>query len=128
LRGVLVFLLGSFLAPSVAAQTDEQCLRYAVYREARGESVKAMRGVYDVILNRAKLYGKTACQVLKQRGQFPYMRKGKVKKVVDRSFNNMYNTVLMMEAVLNERFLYFNHKRQPWGKHTRKIGKLYFSQ
>lgn len=128
MKGVLAFLIGSLLSPLAAAQTDEQCLRYAVYREARGESVKAMRGVYDVILNRAKLYGKTACQVLKQRGQFPYMRKGKVKKVVDRSFDSMYNVVLKMEAVLSERYIYFNHHKHPWGKSTRKIGKLYFSQ
>lgn len=108
-------------------QSSSDCLRYAVWKEARGEGLKTQRAVLDVIFNRMKKSGKKACAVLREKGQFPYFKNG-VKKVLDRKFLKKYNVIVKMRRVLPNSYLYFNHVRHKWGKDTVKIGKLYFSR
>jgi len=56
-----------------------ECLAGAVYFEAKGEPLKGQLGVARVILNRTRSgrFPTTACGVVKQRGQFSFVRGGR---------------------------------------------------
>jgi spore germination cell wall hydrolase CwlJ-like protein len=56
-----------------------ECLAGAVYFEAKGEPLKGQLGVARVILNRTRSgrFPATACGVVKQRGQFSFVRGGR---------------------------------------------------
>jgi N-acetylmuramoyl-L-alanine amidase len=62
-------------------KSEIDCISYAVYHEARGESVKGWAWVIDVIQNRSKskLYPKNPCAVIKQRSQFSFWRAERAK-------------------------------------------------
>jgi spore germination cell wall hydrolase CwlJ-like protein len=61
-----------------SVDTQLECLAGAVYFEAKGEPIKGQLGVARVILNRARSgrFPATACGVVKQRGQFSFIRHG----------------------------------------------------
>lgn len=74
------------LAAAVAAQPlavdDEElnCLASGVYYESKGEPLEGQLAVAEVILNRASSgrFARTVCGVLKQRGQFSFVRGGMI--------------------------------------------------
>ena len=57
---------------------EHECLAGAVYFEANGESLQGQLGVAEVVLNRARSgrFPSTICGVVKQRGQFSFIRGG----------------------------------------------------
>ena len=69
--------------PSATGDEQWQCLKTAIYHEARGETIKGQFAVAEVILNRvdSPLYPKTVCKVVNQRGggscQFSFVCQGK---------------------------------------------------
>jgi spore germination cell wall hydrolase CwlJ-like protein len=56
-----------------------ECLAGAVYFEAKGEPLRGQLSVAEVILNRARSgrFPASACGVVKQRGQFSFIRGGR---------------------------------------------------
>lgn len=74
------------LAAAVAAQplaidSDElNCLAAGVYYESKGEPLEGQLAVAEVILNRTTSgrFPRTVCGVLKQRGQFSFVRGGSI--------------------------------------------------
>jgi spore germination cell wall hydrolase CwlJ-like protein len=75
----------STLSAAVAAQdapaaTDSElnCLAVGVYYEAKGEPLAGQLAVADVIINRTNSgrFPRSVCGVLKQRGQFSFVRAG----------------------------------------------------
>lgn len=125
---IWVGLLLSSLSSNTLATDDNACRKYMIYKEARGESVRTMRAVLDVLENRMARRSLSVCEVLKEPGQYPYMRKGGVKKVVDKQFLRKYYSAYAMEPVLSSRYMFFNHTKFSWGKNTKRVGRLYFSQ
>lgn len=81
----------AFLAAQPAPAGDDQweCLRKAIYFEARGESIKGQFAVAEVILNRTESgrYPRTVCGVVNQRGnggcQFSYTCDGRADSMRD---------------------------------------------
>ncbi|UUL81944.1 cell wall hydrolase [Sphingomonas qomolangmaensis] len=78
------------LSDAVAAQgipdspDDElRCLAIGVYYESKGEPLAGQLAVAEVILNRADSgrFPPSACSVLKQRGQFSFVRGGRLPNV-----------------------------------------------
>jgi N-acetylmuramoyl-L-alanine amidase len=68
-------------AAEVAIDTAEQnCLATAVYFEAKGEPTRGQLAVAQVILNRTRSgrFASTVCGVVKQRGQFSFVRGGRL--------------------------------------------------
>src|SRR4051812_18946734 len=74
------------LAEAMASQAagrgvdaELECLAGAVYFEAKGEPLKGQLGVARVILTRPRSgrFPATACGVVKQRGQFSFVRAGR---------------------------------------------------
>lgn len=74
------------LSAAVAAQDasgadgELRCLAVGVYYEAKGEPLAGQLAVADVILNRTTSgrFPRTVCSVLTQRGQFSFVRGGKL--------------------------------------------------
>jgi hypothetical protein len=64
-------------------QAEENCLATAVYFEAKGEPMRGQRAVAEVILNRMRSgrFPSSACGVVKQRGQFSFVRAGRLPAV-----------------------------------------------
>ncbi|WP_240663564.1 cell wall hydrolase [Sphingomonas sp. UV9] len=77
------------LAQAVAAQdsaaADEalQCLAGAIYFESKGEPLTGQLAVAEVIINRAKSgrFPTDVCDVVKQRGQFSFVRGGQIPTI-----------------------------------------------
>ncbi|HEU0133761.1 MAG TPA: cell wall hydrolase [Allosphingosinicella sp.] len=61
------------------ADSQHECLAGAVYFEAKGEPLHGQLSVAEVILNRARSgrFPTSACAVVKQRGQFSFIRGGR---------------------------------------------------
>jgi spore germination cell wall hydrolase CwlJ-like protein len=61
------------------ADAQHECLAGAVYFEAKGEPLNGQLSVAEVILNRARSgrFPASACGVVKQRGQFSFIRGGR---------------------------------------------------
>ncbi|HEX8223987.1 MAG TPA: cell wall hydrolase [Allosphingosinicella sp.] len=73
--------LAELVADHSSTQTldaQHECLAGAVYFEAKGEPLRGQLSVAEVILNRARSgrFPASACGVVKQRGQFSFIRGG----------------------------------------------------
>jgi spore germination cell wall hydrolase CwlJ-like protein len=73
--------LAELVSTHAGAATDgaeHECLAGTVYFEAKGESLQGQLGVAEVVLNRARSgrFPSTICGVVKQRGQFSFIRGG----------------------------------------------------
>ncbi len=66
---------------------DVQCLAQAIYFEARGEPLDGQLAVGQVIINRAEsdLFPSDYCSVVTQRGQFSFVKGGRIPAVRDGS-------------------------------------------
>ena len=77
------------LAQAVAAQDSAaaddalQCLAGAIYFESKGEPLTGQLAVAEVIINRAKSgrFPANVCAVVKQRGQFSFVRGGQIPTI-----------------------------------------------
>lgn len=116
------------LAAAVAAQPshdgdDEaiRCLAGAIYFESKGEPLAGQLAVADVIINRAKSgrFPEDVCDVVTQRGQFSFVRGGRIPAINEDS--RAYRTAIAVAHVaMNDawdgeadRALYFNRGRPP---------------
>jgi spore germination cell wall hydrolase CwlJ-like protein len=65
---------------AVAADAELNCLAIGVYYESKGEPLEGQLAVAEVILNRAKSgrFPASVCGVLTQRGQFSFVRGGRL--------------------------------------------------
>jgi N-acetylmuramoyl-L-alanine amidase len=70
-------------ASSATLGAQHDCLAGAVYFEAKGEPLRGQLSVAEVILNRARSgrFPTTACGVVKQRGQFSFVRGGRLPAI-----------------------------------------------
>jgi spore germination cell wall hydrolase CwlJ-like protein len=66
------------------APSDLQCLTANIFFEARGESIKGMKAVADITLNRTKhqAFPESICEVVKQKQQFSWVKGDKRSKKV----------------------------------------------
>ncbi|OJU19600.1 MULTISPECIES: cell wall hydrolase [unclassified Sphingomonas] len=121
------------LAAAVAAQQtrgeideDMRCLAGAIYYESKGEPLAGQLAVAEVILNRADSgrFGDTICDVVKQPGQFSFVRGGRVP-AVDPSRPAWRTALAVAKVALNDAWesnaddaLYFHARRAApgWGR------------
>jgi spore germination cell wall hydrolase CwlJ-like protein len=78
-----LFKLVAELASASTSDAQHECLAGAVYFESKGEPLTGQLTVAEVILNRARSgrFPATACGVVKQRGQFSFVRGGRIPPV-----------------------------------------------
>ena len=109
------------LAQAVAAQDSAaaddalQCLAGAIYFESKGEPLTGQLAVAEVIINRAKSgrFPTDVCAVVKQRGQFSFVRGGQIPTI---NAGTAYRTAIAVAKVAladawnspAEKALYFN--------------------
>lgn len=93
------------LAAAVDAQSmpeapdDElRCLAGAIYFEAKGEPLSGQLAVANVIINRTKSgrFPRGICSVVKQRGQFSFLRGGEMPEI---PHNGHYRTAMAVAQV-----------------------------
>ncbi len=118
------------LAEAVAAQdnaaADEalECLAGAIYFESKGEPLTGQLAVAEVIINRAKSgrFPTDVCAVVKQRGQFSFVRGGQIPSI---NIGKAYRTAIAVAKVAladawnspAQKALYFNTAdRRPAGR------------
>lgn len=67
----------------IASSEELRCLAGAIYFEGRGEPLAGQLAVAQVILNRTKSgrFPTDVCDVIKQRGQFSFVRRGEIPAV-----------------------------------------------
>lgn len=116
------------LAAAVAAQStldgDDaaiQCLAGAIYFESKGEPLSGQLAVANVVINRSKSgrFPQDICDVVTQRGQFGFVRGGRIPAINEDS--RYYRTAVAVAKVAlaeawdgeAERALYFNRGRAP---------------
>ena len=70
-----------------AATAEFECLAGAIYFESKGEPLPGQLAVAEVIINRTKSgkYPTTMCGVVKQRGQFSFVRAGRLPPIPKQS-------------------------------------------
>ena len=118
------------LAEAVAAQDGERvdatqrCLAGAIYFESKGEPLAGQLAVANVIINRSKSgrFPADVCSVVKQRGQFSFVRGGQIPAI---NKGTSYRTAIAVAKVAladawnspAEKALYFNTAdRRPAGR------------
>jgi hypothetical protein len=82
-EAVQLSVLVSSFSGKVDMDSASTCLAKAVYFEARGETLEGQLAVADVVLNRANsgLYPVNVCDVVTQKSQFSFIRRGRFPKV-----------------------------------------------
>ncbi len=67
----------------IASSEELRCLAGAIYFESQGEPLNGQLAVAQVILNRTKSgrFPTGVCDVIKQRGQFSFVRRGEIPSV-----------------------------------------------
>lgn len=108
------------------ADEDLRCLAGAIYFESRGEPLTGQLAVAEVILNRMRShrFGGSACDVVTQKGQFSFVRGGRMP---DAPSNDDWRTAMAVAKVaLKDAWesdaanaLYFNHRRAGHANGTR---------
>lgn len=114
------------LAAMVAAQdtsgalsADEECMAIAIYYESRAESLEGQHAVADVLRNRAASgrFPSSVCGVVKQRGQFSFVRGGQLPGV-SRGGRDWREAVAITRIAMNDqwdsaapRALFFHARR-----------------
>jgi spore germination cell wall hydrolase CwlJ-like protein len=81
-RRTLADLVGIH-ADTKTDDAEHECLANAVYFESKGEPLQGQLGVAEVVLNRARSgrFPTSLCGVVKQRGQFSFVRGGRLPAV-----------------------------------------------
>ena len=71
---IAIFLAINFQISSFSAEKEINCIAVAVFKEARGESIKGQEAVAQVIMNRTKheAFPNTPCKVVLARNQFSW--------------------------------------------------------
>ena len=121
------------LADAIAAQdtsdldAGERCLAGAIYFEARGEPLAGQLAVAHVIVNRSKSgrFPSDICSVIKQRGQFSFVRGGEIPTV--RNMTAYHTAAAIAKVAIDsawdspaDKALYFNSAgRSPGGRLVR---------
>lgn len=113
----LIGLLLAPLSPLAASQSNDECLASAIYYEANTEAARGRRAVYDVIQHRMTSANKTACQIVKEKGQFSWWPKKPIKKMTPH-MRNLLTSVKKTPKMLvsNEKYFFQKHLKPKWAR------------
>lgn len=124
------YLLIAFICtlwPLQSFSRDVDCLAVAIHKEASGEGLLGQRSILDVIQQRMKDKHKTACQIIKEPGQFSWNTE-EIKATKQQL--TRYRFVAKMLPVVHEARYFHSVKARPsWAKKMKvkaKIGRHLF--
>ena len=121
------------MSSSAQAYSESECLAYTLYKEANTEILRAKRAVYDVLLNRMRIRDKTACEIVKEKGQFSWYKRGMKLKVTEDMLTELDN-VSSMKPVLPRNAQYFHNKsvKPEWARKLKRVtvigGHTFYSE
>ena len=126
---LLVTMRADIVKPPEQPTIDERCLSEALYREASGEPLRAVKAVLEVIKNRMHLKKKYACDIIAEKRQFSWHHLGYSFYFNEERLTRL-SEVDKMEAVLgDDSYLYFYSGEKPiWARQMKckKINHLNF--
>lgn len=114
----LVLFLIIFCVTLTAHSADKDCLAIAIHKEAAPRSVEDGKAVLQVIENRMRFKGKSACAVIKEPNQFSFVTEGMSWKASKRQLNYLEH-LRSVDDVVTSDTVYFHHKRVKW-KYAKK--------
>ena len=124
-------LVGDY-ASSEIADGELECLATAVYFESKGEPLAGQLAVAEVIINRTRSgrFPETLCGVVKQRGQFSFVRAGQMPAVPRGSVH--WRTAVAIAQIAHQQLsshaatpaLYFHARRVAPGWHLTRVGAV----
>lgn len=89
---MLIFSLNAY------AISDTKCMAAAIWAESRGEPLIGQIAVGHVVFNRMMVNDKTACQVVKEKGQFSWTKDSAERA---RAFAKSVNFIPLATLILN---------------------------
>lgn len=119
LRQLLIVLL--LTATPALAQSDVTCEAVTIWHEAGNQGDVGKRAVLDVIRHRAKVLRKSSCDVVKQHGQFSFVRKNFKWKLTQNILHD-WQKADTMGAVLEGAWYFNSSKRIRKYKFYKRIG------
>lgn len=88
-----------------------------------------MKAVADVIHNRARKRNKSVCEVVREKGQFSWVRKSTKMEMYDRNTLTVFYNLGNMESVVGDAEYFHSGNSPPWlskAKISAKIGRHTF--
>jgi N-acetylmuramoyl-L-alanine amidase len=83
-KSIKIALLFLLVSTKVYAKSDELCISEAIYHEAKGESLEGQVAVGNIVLNRIKRTGRSACEIIYAKHQFSWTAHKKLAKVPEK--------------------------------------------
>lgn len=112
-RGIPEENLSRFSSGKIRITNSEKdCLKEALWYEARGTSKKEQEMIADVIINRVKANSSSICKEISKKSQFSYRNKGKVippvasNKTDEKSLDLIHDVVQNKIQVIKGEVLY----------------------
>jgi hypothetical protein len=110
---------------------EDVCKAVMIHREAASEGLQGARAVLDVLYNRMRIDGLTACQAVAVKGQWSWYRANKPARTwkVSKDMWTRYHKVRIMAPVLTDNVYYFRvgkHKIKWLGRYCCRIGRHVF--
>lgn len=116
--------LASFPAPVAPLQPELICLAWVVADEARGESLRGARAVYDVVKHRMAVRKKTACGVVMEKKQFSGYRPGMDMHVNALMINRLWRVQRMRPVVPKAEYFHATYVKPLWAEQMKQKLKI----
>lgn len=120
-RGRFILLL--IFSLSSRATSDLNCLAVALYHEANREPLRGQVAVLNVIENRMRLKHKSACAIIKERGQFSFVSK-KTNWKPTRNMLTTYEKVSRMAPEVLQATHFYSGRKPAWTKKMKFVAKI----
>jgi spore germination cell wall hydrolase CwlJ-like protein len=117
---VLVFAAYTPVTVQTALQsawTDGKCYASVIHYEARGEPLAGKRAVLDTVIHRMLATGKSACDVVLQKGQFSWANKKPLLPYDESAHELLAEVVSHKKVLISENYKHFYSGPAPyWAK------------
>lgn len=127
---IILFVPLKMFDTSVAQDTNSvSCLAYTIYYEANLEPPEGRRAVYEVILERMRRTGKSACEIVLSPKQFSGLTQEKIEKVDEKMLTTFWQIARMPVSCRGCTHFHREDKHPSWNKvfkFRRKISKHLF--
>lgn len=133
MKKVALALLLSFVTASLAVPAnvpiarvpvvshEDVCLAWVVDDEARGEPIRGQRAVYDVVKHRMATRKLTACEVVKERGQFSGYHQGMRMRATEEMLQRLKKLRRIAPVVSNASYFHNSTVKPTWASKMQRI-------
>lgn len=94
--------------------SESECMAMAIYREARGESLRGQKAVLDAIHTRMRQRHLSACEVVMEYKQFSGLKKYMLFDIPKEALTNYENVVKLPVVVKDCAYYHATYVRPEW--------------